>query len=136
MGCVGDSRVLEIVNHNPDDPLDSLFLVAKPVEEDNYWILNKLDSPFFVLAIVNLLDVDLGKRDVLKDRLESEVVEHLLKFCLGQFLPRTKVEPESFVFECVRSKLSPKRHAQSWWTHLRFLPDFGENETPYQGPGF
>lgn len=136
MGCVGDSGVLEVVYHDPDDPLDSLFLVAKPVEEDNYWILNKLGSPFFIITFASFLDVDLGKRDILKDRLESEMVEHLSELCFGQFLPGAKVEPKRLVFERIRSKSSPKRHARGCETYLRFPPSFGENETLYQGPGF
>lgn len=110
---MGDSGVLEVVYHNPDYPLDSLLLVAKPVEEDNYWILNKLGSPFFILTVANFVDVDLGERDILKDRLEPEMVEHLLELCLGQFLSGAEIEPECLVFERVRSKLSPKCHNRS-----------------------
>lgn len=108
MRYVGDFGVLEVVYHNPDYLLDSSILVAKPVEEYNYWILNELSSPFLILAIVIPLDVDLGKRDILKDRLEPEMVEHFSEFSFGQFLPGAEVEPQRLVFERYQIRIEPK----------------------------
>lgn len=108
MGCVGGPRVLEVVYHNTDNPLDRLILVAKPVEEDNNWILNELNLPFLILAIVVFLNVHLGKRDILKDRLEPEVVEHFMKLFFRQFLPGAEVEPQRLVFERCQIRIGPR----------------------------
>lgn len=108
MGCVGGFRVLEVVYHNPDNPLDPLILVAKPVEEDNNWILSEVNSPFLILAIVVSLNFHLGKRNILKDRLEPEVVEHFMELFFRQLLPGAEVEPQRFVFERCQIRIEPR----------------------------